>query len=94
MYDTLRNNFTVHSIVEVNISFTYNIWQYEAAGTMCWLALPRDRGDGGEGPGDRREPSEHQQAEQTALLQSRVVVCDLHSVCDITHYCVAPKQDC
>ena len=60
---------------------------------MCWLALPRDRGDGGEGEGDRREPSEHQQAGQTALLQSRVVVCDLHSVCDITHYCVAPKKD-
>ena len=50
--------------------------QYEAAGPVCWLALPRDGGDDGEGEGDGpgagRGPSEHQQAGQTALLRPRV----------------------
>ena len=81
-------HFTFHSIVEVNISFTY-----EAAGTMCWLTLPRERCDGGEGEGDRREPSEHQQAGQTALLRCEVGWENHPCVCGVARDGDGAKRD-
>ena len=84
--------------------FTYLVsfisLQYEEAGTVCWLALPHDGGDGsegeggGDGPGDGWGPSEHQQAGQTAILQHQfrweIGPC---RVCNIALNCNASKCD-
>ena len=88
----------LQSLVEVISVIIFISQQYEAAGPVCGLALPRDGGDGGEGegegPGAGRGPSEHQQAGQTALLQPRAGRWSgTHSVCGVARYCDAAKRD-